>query len=194
LSGDPAGTTGAPERVRLFVALELPEEVREALASWRAPVLDGVPASRAVARESLHVTLCFLGWRWTYEIPAIDEAIADVAGRGGRAARLSVVQGIWLPPRRPRVLAVELADAGRVLGGIQGELSRALQAGGWYEPESRPFLAHVTVARVGRGGRVRRDGLPPAPAVEFEGTTVTLYRSRLARGGAQYEPLARFEL
>lgn len=182
------------ERVRLFVALELPEPVRDALVSWRAGVLADVPGLRPVARESLHVTLCFLGWRWVEEIAAIGEAVAGVVDRCRGPARLSVTQGIWLPPRRPRVLAVELADAGGVLGRVQGELSRALEAGGWYEPESRPFLAHVTAARVGRGGRVRRGELPPVPALEFEGSTVTLYRSRLSRGGAQYEPLAKVEL
>jgi 2'-5' RNA ligase len=182
------------ERVRLFVALELPEPVRDALVSWRAAVLDGAPALRPVGRDSLHVTMCFLGWRWDHEVADIGSAVTGVASSDLEAARLSVTQGIWLPPRRPRVLAVELADADGILGRVQGELSRALAAGGWYEPESRPFLAHVTVARVGRGARVRRGELPPAPALEFEGSTVTLYRSRLARGGAQYEPLLRVEL
>lgn len=196
MSGEPAEGGVADERVRLFVALELPRPVREALILWRGAVLDEVRSLRPVARESLHVTLCFLGWRWVREISAIGEVVTGMGGGDSGVARLSVTQGLWLPPRRPRVLAVELADAGGVLARVQGELSRALQAGGWYEPESRPFLAHVTVARVGRRGTVRRDErlLPPAPALEFEGAMVTLYRSRLARGGARYEPLVTVEL
>ena len=67
------------ERVRLFVALELPEPVRDALVAWRAAVLADVPALRAVARKSLHVTLCFLGWRWDQEVAAIHPAIPTAA-------------------------------------------------------------------------------------------------------------------
>jgi RNA 2',3'-cyclic 3'-phosphodiesterase len=69
-----------------------------------------------------------------------------------------------------------------------------LRAGGWYVPEQRPFLAHVTVARVARGARIRREVLPPPPPDAVTASTVTLYRSRLERGGARYEPLASVAL
>jgi 2'-5' RNA ligase len=180
------------ERVRLFVALELPERIRDALVGWRGAVLREVPGLRPVARESLHVTLCFLGWRRAGEVGEIGAAVEGAArsGAGGPApVRLSVARDIWLPPRRPRVLAVELEDGAGSLTRVQAELSRSLQAGGWYEPEARPFLAHVTVARVARGVRPRAGELPAPQQLEFEGARVTLYRSRLGRGGARYEPL-----
>jgi ketosteroid isomerase-like protein len=72
---------------------------------------------------------------------------------------------------------------------VQSELSRTLSEGGWYTPEARPFLAHVTVARVARGARAPAIELPSAPAVSFEAARVTLYRSRLSAGGARYEAL-----
>jgi 2'-5' RNA ligase len=181
------------ERVRLFVALELPVETRRALVSWR----DDVAASsglgvRPVAVESLHVTLCFLGWRAVGEINSIFEACRVVAGRP--AAELSVREALWLPPRRPRVLAISLEDAADRLRNVQSALSDALSASGFYEPEERPFLAHVTVARVPKGVRVRRGELPAPPAASFAGETVTLFRSRLGRGGAAYEPLSSVHL
>ena len=142
------------ERARLFVALELPGEVRDRLALWRDEVVAGVPGLRPVAVESLHVTLCFLG---SVDVASVDAVAAACGVVGGMpAASLSVRRGIWLPPRRPGVLAVELFDDGGRLGAVQAALSEALAAGGWYKPEKRPFLAHVTVARVGRGVRVRR--------------------------------------
>jgi 2'-5' RNA ligase len=171
------------ERVRLFVALELPEAVRSALVEWR-------PAPRAlrlVDAGALHVTLCFLGWRFEHEVPAILEACRVIAGLP--AAALSVDDALWLPPRRPRVLAVRLIDAGGRLAEVQAALSTALSQGGWYTPEARAFLAHVTVARVGRGARAPAGELPPPPELAFEGERVTLYRSRLSSGGARYEPL-----
>ena len=76
----------------------------------------------------------------------------------------------------------------------QAALSRALESGGWYVPEKRRFLAHVTVARVRKGARVRREELPPPAADALRGSTVTLYRSRLGAGGARYEPLYSVEL
>jgi 2'-5' RNA ligase len=175
------------ERARLFVALELPAFVRKALAAWR-----GSPARlRLIRPEDLHVTLCFLGWQPVSSADAVLAACGLVSGRP--AAPLRVVEAIWLPPRRPRVLAVRLEDVAGALTAVQGELAAALAEGGWYVPEKRPFLAHVTVARVGRDGRVRR-GLEAPPELSFEGSRVTLFRSRLSPAGARYEPLGTVSL
>jgi RNA 2',3'-cyclic 3'-phosphodiesterase len=65
---------------------------------------------------------------------------------------------------------------------------------GLYEPEKRPFWPHVTLARVRKGGRVRRLDVPDPPAAEWWGEAVTLYRSHLSRAGAHYEPLERVAL
>ena len=157
------------ERARLFVALELPDAVRSVLAQWR-PSLEGL---RLVDPDDLHVTLCFLGWRSSMEIDSILSACRVL--EGAAAASLTVGEPVWLPARRPRVLAVELADAGGALGAAQASLSSALSAGGWYEPESRPFFAHVTVARVARGARQRPVSLDPPPALSFSAARVTLF-------------------
>jgi 2'-5' RNA ligase len=172
------------ERARLFVALELPDPVRAALVGWR-------PSDRRlrlVDPLALHVTLCFLGWRLQREV---DEILAacEVVG-GSPAAALALAEALWLPPRRPRVLAVRLADDGARLAAVQSELSSSLQAGGWYVPETRPFLAHVTVARVPRDvRRMRAPELAPPPELAFAGNRVTLYRSRPGSAGARYEAL-----
>lgn len=175
------------ERARLFVALELPASVRETLVVWRTGALGDARGLRLIGPEDLHVTLCFLGWQDADEIDSILAACAGSAAQP--AAGLRVDRAIWLPPRRPRVLAVELADASGTLSAVQADLSRALEAGGWYVPERRPFLAHVTVARVARDGRLRTRELVSPPAVAFEGSRVTLFRSRLSAAGARYEPL-----
>ncbi len=184
------------ERVRLFVALELPDSVRDDLAAWRSPILAATPALRPVPPESMHVTLCFLGWRRASEVPAIATACTTACAAASLDARpcLTAAEALWLPPRRPRVLTVALADESGRLSEAQGLLSRELAAGGWFVPEERPFLAHVTVARVGKGGRVGRVSLPELPAIDFEGSTVTLFRSQLSPRGAQYLGLSRVEL
>ena len=184
------------ERARLFVALELPGEVREALVVWRDRALAGVSGLRGVAVESLHVTLCFLGSLPGTEVDAAWEACrgALVGVAGSAPPSLALGAAVWLPARRPRVLAVSVGDFGGGLADAQAVISRALAEGGWYRPEARPFLAHVTVSRVGRRTVVRPVPVAAPPAIEFVGTTVTLFRSRLGPGGARYEALGSARL
>jgi len=116
-------------RVRLFVALALPDPVRSALVRWRER-LAPVPHAplRPVSRDVLHVTLCFLGWQAEPEVESIAAA-CEVAG-AEPPALLALGNAVWLPPRRPRVLAVELEDRDGRLARIQTALSGALVAGG----------------------------------------------------------------
>jgi 2'-5' RNA ligase len=99
-----------------------------------------------------------------------------------------------VPRSRPRLFALELEDAGGALGEWQAGLSGRLEAARFYEPEKRPFWAHVTLARVKRGEKVGRGlelpALPEALQRPFRAGRVTLYRSTLRRSGAVYEPLA----
>jgi 2'-5' RNA ligase len=178
-------------RVRLFVALELPASVREALTGWVTALPGSVKQSvRFVAPEALHVTLCFLGSQPEHEIEPIAAACGIVMAEP--VVDLRLLGSVWLPRRRPRVLAIALEDPGAALGRIQALLSDALAAGGWYRAEKRPYLAHVTVARV--TGAIVRARLPPPPNLGFRGSRVVLYRSRLQRGGARYEALAAVAL
>lgn len=194
--------------VRLFVALALPEEARDSLAEWRSRALGGVSALRLLDPASLHVTLCFLGWQDEEEVDRVGEACASAVGPpvgsgvgdgmrsgvGSGVGELSLGGAFWLPERgRPRVAAVSVVDPSGGVAALQSRLSEALSAGGWYTPERRPFLAHVTVARVGKDARVRRSALPDPPAVRFAGSRVVLYRSVLGAGGARYEALRVFE-
>ena len=126
---------------------------------------------------------------------------AGWAGAGGAAAGrrpdlggLALGAPLWLPRRRPHALALALRDERGALTALQAALAAALAAGGWFAPEQRPYLPHVTLARVRRGGDPRtlaRRPLPDPPALAFAGAAVTLFRSRLGRGGARYEALAR---
>ena len=98
---------------RLFVAVDPPEAVREALAVWARDAAAGLGCVCAKGRqplrlldpEALHLTLCFLGSRPVAEIEAIGSALSACAAHTGE---LSVGAPLWLPPRRPRALAVEI--------------------------------------------------------------------------------------
>ncbi len=183
-----------PERARLFVALELPAEVRGALAGWASDQVGEMARVRLVDPGSLHVTLCFLGSRPVGEVGEIG-AVCRTAASALPTPELVVGEALWLPPRRPRVLAVALADDAEAhLAAMQSALARALAAGAFYEPETRPFLAHVTVARVQRDAHVRPQELPAPEPMRFAGGPVTLFQSRLGGGPARYEALASVAL
>jgi RNA 2',3'-cyclic 3'-phosphodiesterase len=180
---------------RLFLALDLPERIRRRLGGWAREHVQPRPELRAVPPRNLHVTLCFLGWRAEEDI----ESLAELAGAcAGPVPDLSLGAAEWLPPRRPRVLAVDLRDAAGALDALQRDLVQTLAARAGYRPEKRPFHSHVTIARVRTGARVDaqdRASLPSLPPAEkFAGSALTLYRSRLARSGASYEPVARIAL
>jgi 2'-5' RNA ligase len=169
--------------IRLFVAVTLPDHVRGALAGWR-PRDD---ALRAVDPEALHVTLAFLGWR---DDSAVERIGAAAMACARPVSSVTIGSARWIPPRRPRVLAVDLDDADE-LTALQARISDAMVQAAGYVPEKRPFLPHVTVARVRRGARAPRDELPDPPALRFVPFALTLYRSHLKREGATYEPLVQ---
>jgi RNA 2',3'-cyclic 3'-phosphodiesterase len=182
-------------RARMFVALDLPSEARSALTAWRDELVRGRKDLRAVRTEALHVTLVFLGWQDEKAADAIASAAFEACS-GLPAARLRAGGVRPLPPRDPRLFALDLEDEEGRAGAVQSAISGALEAGRWYRPEKRPFWPHLTLARVKRGER-RVAPLPdaPAPPAEpFEADRLTLYRSTLRPQGAIYEPLARTAL
>ena len=178
-------------RARLFLALDIPEEPRARLAQWRDVALDGRRDVRPVAPEALHVTLVFLGWQDESAAERIAEA-AFSALPDAPAPRLAATAVRSLPPKRPRLFALDLDDEDGRATALQEAASAALEAGGWYRPEKRPFWPHLTLARVKRGEQATpMPDQPPPPGEPFEAGVVTLYRSTLRPQGALYEPLAR---
>jgi 2'-5' RNA ligase len=177
--------------MRLFVALDLPEAAVRALAAFRDATADAA-VWRPLADASLHVTLAFLGHRPEEDVAEVGAVLAGLEAREPPALALGAA--LLLPPRRARVLTVALEDPSGGLAALQAEVSAALAEAGVYEPEARPFRAHVTVARLRSGARAPRS-LDAAPEpVAFRAGAVVLYRSHVGRGGARYEPLVTRKL
>ena len=175
--------------MRLFVALDLPADVRAALAAWADRAAPD--AVRRVPAANLHVTLAFLGSRTAEEADAVA---ALLPGLVRPLDALHAAGALWLPPRRPGVLTVAL-QADDALAQLRAELVAALTAAIGFEDERRAFRPHVTVGRVPRDGRIdTRRELEAPPPLSFRAPALVLYRSHAARGGARYEPLARAAL
>jgi len=185
-------------RARLFVALDLPEEVRAGIVTWgRRELAD--PALRVVPPESLHVTLAFLGYMPEKEIERLGEIVAGLASP---APEIRLGDPVGKPSgRHPRLFALP-ADSPAAVS-LQAELQEELVAARLYKPEKRPFWPHVTVARVKpedkgskRPRRVEKfpGGLPKDLLQAAVCRRVTLYRSELKPSGAEYRPLAQVKL
>jgi 2'-5' RNA ligase len=183
----------APSRLRLFVALELPDDAREAIVDWQHHAFGGHSRSaRLVRPEALHVTLVFLGHHPEAELGAIrDAALSGVAPLPAPALSVAALKSV--PPRRARLWALDLDDPQDLSTAVHAAVASPLIAGGWYEPEKRPFWPHLTVARVRAREKPPRIDADP-PSLSFVASEVVLYRSRLSRAGADYEPLARATL
>jgi RNA 2',3'-cyclic 3'-phosphodiesterase len=186
-------------RVRLFVALDLPERVRGGLVSWGERELTD-PALRVVRPESLHLTLAFLGYTAERDIPRVAEILHAT---GAAAPEIGLLpQPLAVPRgRQTRLFAIDAPSEAAVA--LQADLERRLVAERLYVPEKRPFWSHLTVARVrtekGRPKRYREVARPPGPLPvallePFRAVRLTLYRSTLRREGAEYVPLAQLEL
>ena len=190
----PRARPGSP-RARLFLALDLPEPARAAIAAWRDRAIEGRPALRPVRAEALHVTLVFLGYHPEKEVDRIAQTA--LAALAGPPATLTPGELVPVPRRGPRLFALDLADEEGRLEAVQAALAAALADAVGFRPERRAFWPHVTLARV-RARLDRRDDWPKPPAeaacAPFEAAEVTLYRSLLHPSGARYEALARGRL
>jgi 2'-5' RNA ligase len=156
-------------------------------------VLGGRDELRLVAPEALHVTLVFLGNRPEDEVDRIGELVRGAAP--GPPARLRPAGVKAVPPRRPRLFALDLDDDDGEAAALHSRLATVLAAESFYKPEKRPFWPHVTLARVRKGAAAPRAGRKePPPDESFEAGQVTLYRSQLSSAGAHYEALLSVRL
>ncbi len=160
------------ERLRLFCALRLPDDVLDVVVGWQHELLavwardhDHALPGRAVPREDLHVTLAFLG-----STPAATAAEPISFGLSGYREGRSV--GMLV-----------LADSGGSAASLASDLHDRLRRRGAYEPEQRPWLPHLSVFRF----RTRPRLQPALPVLgRFVPSDAALYNSLLRSTGAQY--------
>ena len=186
---EPTDSRGG-SRLRLFVALELPRAAVAALAAFREA--EASEAWRPVRDEALHLTLAFLGHRPEGDVEVVRPVLREAAGP---APALRLGGALLLPQRRARVLCASVEDLDGELAALQARVSAGLASAGVFEPETRPFRPHATVARLRPRARPPRDAATAGPEpVAFAGEALTLFHSRPQRGGALYEALERVPL
>jgi len=177
--------------LRLFVAVNIPDDVKAGVAEAIEPFRDLIPGARWTRREGWHVTLKFLGATWPRMVEPVKEAVGAAAGRAAPFVTAVTEIGAFPSARRARVLWAGLSDSGEHFAAMVKELDGLLADD--FQSEDRAFLPHLTVARL-QTPRALDEFAPDLPGLAvasrpFPVQTLVLYQSHVSRQGATYEPL-----
>src|ERR1017187_4458953 len=170
--------------MRLFVAIDLPNDVRAAVARWTNLNKPAAAGYKWVSADNLHVTLKFIGERPDSDVAAISQVLVKVAFP---APIEMSVDGIG---SFPNVLFANViaADA---LAALARDIEQCLEPLG-IAPEKRAFTPHLTLARRKEGARFPRDVGGDEKFGAFAADEFILYQSVLGPKGSTYTPLRRF--
>jgi len=194
--------------MRLFVALDIGETIRERIASFVKEIGPLAPDMRWVAAESLHVTLKFIGERPEGMVRDLEEALRKISAPAFQISFRG--WGFFPTEKSARVFWVGI-EAGSALAELAKRVEGELVLCG-IEAESRAFSPHLTLARARTGSgapgpqpsdkpnrrfqrlQAKLAAMPPLDFGTRHATEFFLYRSQLSSRGAQYTKIARFPL
>ena len=184
--------------MRLFLAIELPDDVRRHLAelqdNWRERCAHAPGKISWTRPENFHITLRFFGEVAEPQVPLLTSALQSAPF--GAPIHLRAHSSECFPPRgNIRVITAAMNGDLERLSRLYDELTKVCDPLG-YPAERRPYRPHVTIGRP-------RSPLPSPfratfadpslfPGPTFDATQFTLFQSQLRSGGSQYVPLARF--
>jgi 2'-5' RNA ligase len=192
--------------MRIFVGLDIDDEIRERIARFIAEMRALAPDVRWVAPESLHVTLKFIGEKPDNVVKQVQDSLSSISATGFDLSFRGC--GFFPTAKSARVFWVGI-DAGTGLAKLASQVEDALVGIG-IPKEARAFSPHLTLARAGSGApRRRKDDksnmlfaklqqkLTESPAPEFGTMSAReffLYRSQLSSQGSRYTKIASFAL
>jgi 2'-5' RNA ligase len=179
---------------RVFVAVDLADEVRHGLAAHLAEAVgdDGVPGSTPPP-TNWHITLRFLGKTDQVGVETLLARL-DAAELGPPFELGFAGLGAFPRPGRATVLWLGVGDGSEALIGLAGTVEEAVVDAGFMS-EERPFYPHLTLSRI-RPPQDVRGLVEVVPAFPLRQTVrqITVFESHLGRGPAVYVPLETFEV
>ena len=172
---------------RLFVAVDVPRDIRAGLVTRLEPLRASHPELRWVPEENWHITIKFLGAVSPRLVEGVRRSVATVAASEAAFSSRATGAGAFPSARRARVLWIGLGDA----EGRFASLARALDLSlaGVVKPEERAFTAHLTVARAKASVELAEDvtAIEDIRSSAFAVERIVLYRSHLRRPAPVYE-------
>jgi RNA 2',3'-cyclic 3'-phosphodiesterase len=192
--------------MRIFVGLDIEEQIRQRIATFMDEMRGLAPAVRWVAPESLHVTLKFIGEKPDGTVTDIQRQLNSISANTFSLSFRGC--GFFPSARSARVFWVGI-ESGPALAELAQQIENALAALG-IPKEARAFSPHLTLARHGSGapGRIKadrsnqrfarlREKLAQVSPPDFGTMTAHeffLYRSQLSGQGSRYTKVANFTL
>lgn len=194
--------------MRLFIALDIDDAIRDRLARFVEGVHGFAPDARWVKPESLHITLKFVGEQPDAAVGAIERALSDVLA--GTVEIQFRGYGFFPTAKAARVFWIGM-EAGPQLAALAVAIDQRMSSLG-IPKEDRTYSPHLTLARgAGGSGSPRwhkadgpncifqrlQDKLAALPTPEFGTMTAReffLYQSQLSPKGSKYTKLSRFPL
>ncbi len=183
------------QAMRLFTALELPDDVRARLAAFIAALRRGCPESlRFVDARQLHVTTKFVGER--DDVDAVVAALWRVPRRGAVEVVIGGT-GFFPDAHRPRVLWAGVQRTPSLVA-LAEDTERQLAVDCGIAPDVRAFSPHLTLARVRSAAEARALQAALTAAEDdarfgrFQATTFALVASEAEGGAHRHTTVATF--
>ena len=185
--------------MRLFIALDIPNEIRDRLSQYVDRIRRFAPDARWTRIESLHVTLKFIGEVPDAKVQDIQTALAVVKAHPFDVEFKDI--GFFPTPRSARIFWAGVS-ASYALPQLAAAVEEAVEKLG-IPREKRAYHAHLTLARAPEGGASKHcfrllqeklSGEEPPQFGTMSAQEFFLYRSQIMRGGARYTRLQRFPL
>ncbi len=192
--------------MRVFIGLDIPEDIRAAIARYMDGLRNFAPDVRWVRPESFHVTLKFIGEQKPEQVERIKRELATL-----KSAPFDISfreTGFFPNAKRPRVFWVGI-HASDALPTLAGAVDEAVSRTG-VPVETNPYKPHLTLSRAGSGRPHPKPGDQPdnklarlagklqsLPQPDFGTMTARefyLYESKLSPSGARYSKLQAFPL
>ena len=184
-------------RHRIFIAINLPEDIKKKLTDYQAKWPE-LPA-RWTKKENLHITLMFLGYLSDEELLEICKITKEVASRNPSFS-INLKKIYYGPPKKmpPRMIWAE-GEKSEELGKLQKDLENSLLSSEALAKEdltieARPYAPHITLGRI-KTWDFRKIEPEERPVVEedislgFKVNSIEIMESQLKRGGAEYTVL-----
>lgn len=187
--------------IRAFIGFDLPVDVLDTLEDIQFDLLDYVEENdiRLVKRETMHLTLRFLGENITAAvIPQICDFLDELSGSMSVSELEMTILGCFPRPRNPRVIWVGIKDHGGRLQPLRADLDQRLDQIGLTN-EKGGYKPHLTLAYVKNQRAVADSKMPWRTFVtprRWEVGKVHLYHSQLTKQGPRYKKIhtANFSL
>ncbi|HUO76090.1 MAG TPA: RNA 2',3'-cyclic phosphodiesterase [Thermodesulfovibrionales bacterium] len=183
--------------MRSFIAINLDDSLRSEIDRATTALKSGIWDVKWVSPANLHITLKFLGEIPENTVTELKETLSSVVSHHESFALRFKGVGIFPDKRRPRVIWIDLLEAEKLIK-LQKEVENSLLTLG-FKMEDRPFSPHLTIGRIrssaGKESLLRAvETLKDKDFGNIGVNNVSLMKSDLKPGGAQYTTIAEFSL